>query len=109
MLTTVSHRCTLSAMEGVLVLIVIIAAALSRPIEARLWRAGVLSDRSTAILFVGRFPVVCLLFGLIVGAELPLLLGITLLALVPSLLFYRFMLTMLQDKRHEADDAGRLA
>jgi hypothetical protein len=85
--------------QGVVFVLVIIAAVASRPIEARLWRAGRLSDRTTAILLLGRFPVLCLVFGLMTGASLPVLVGITALAMVPSALFYRFTLDLLRDQK----------
>jgi len=85
-------------MEGALVAVVMVAAVVSRPLELRLWRAGRLSDRSTAILLIARFPVVCFVLGLIVGASGPLLIRITALAVLPGLLFYRFTLDLLRDQ-----------
>jgi hypothetical protein len=85
-------------MQGFLVVLVIVAAVASRLIEARLWRAGRLSNRATATLLLGTFPVVCLLFGLILGVSVPLLLGITALALVPTALFYCFTLDLLREQ-----------
>jgi hypothetical protein len=85
--------------QGVLIALVIIAAVLSRPMEARLWRAGKLSDRTTAILLLGRFPVLCFVFALIGGASLPFIVGITALgALLPALL-YRFTLDLLREQK----------
>ena len=55
--------------QGFVFAIIAIAAIASRPIEARLWRAGRLSDRATAILFLGRFPVLCFLFGLMASGS----------------------------------------
>jgi hypothetical protein len=60
-----------------------VAAVMSRPIEARLWRAGRLSDRSATILLLGRFPVFCCLGALILGADLPFVAGVALLGLLP--------------------------
>jgi hypothetical protein len=85
--------------EGVVLVLIIIAAVASRPFEARLWRAGRLSDRTTALLSLGRFPVLCFLVGLIAGASLPLLVGITAVAMVPPALFYRFTLDLLRDQK----------
>lgn len=86
-------------MQGVVFVLIVIAAIASRPIEARLWRAGRLSDRTTAILLVARFPVLCFVFGLLAGASLPLLIAITALAMVPPALFYRFTLDLLRDQK----------
>ena len=84
-------------MEGLLVALVIAAAVISRPIEVRLWRAGKISDRALAIVGLARFPIVAFVFGLIVGAPIPLLILITALAIVPGLMFYRFMLDFIRE------------
>jgi hypothetical protein len=79
--------------QGVLIGIVILAAVISRPVEARLWRAGRLSDRSAALL---------LLFGLILGASLPITIGITAITLLLAAVFYRVILDMLRETRQSA-------
>ena len=84
-------------MEGLLVALVIAAAVISRPIEMRLWRAGRISDRTLAIVGLARFPIIAFLFGLILGASIPLLILITAVAIVPGLMFYRFMLDFIRD------------
>jgi ABC-type multidrug transport system permease subunit len=84
--------------NGALIAIVIFAATISRPIEVHLWRAGRLSDRATAMLLVGRFPVVAFLFGLILGGSLPRTIGLTLLALLPAAFFYGMILSLLRDE-----------
>jgi hypothetical protein len=89
-------------MHGVLAVLVILGAVASRPLEARRWRAGRISNRTTTVLLLGRFPVVCCLFGLILGAPLPLVVGITVLALVPTALFYRFTLGLLREQMPES-------
>jgi hypothetical protein len=78
--------------------LLIAAAVISRPVEVRLWRAGRLSDRTTALLLVGRFPVVVGLYAIIDGASLPFIAGITLMGLVPAVLFYRFALDLLGEQ-----------
>ncbi len=85
--------------QAVAIILVIAAAVISRPIEARLWRAGRLSDRTTAILLVARFPIVAFLFAIIVGAAPLLALAITLVALLPTLLLYRSTLSTLREQR----------
>ena len=89
-------------MEGALIAIVIVAAAISRPIESRLWRNGRLSDRTTALLLVGRLPVVVCLFALILGAPLLVLIGVTMMALISAALFYGLTLGLLRDQALEA-------
>ena len=86
-------------MQGVVLVLIVIAAVASRPIVARRWRAGRLSDRTTAILLLGCFPALCFVFGLIAGASLPVLIGITAVAMVPMALFYRFTLDLLLDQK----------
>jgi hypothetical protein len=48
---------------------------------------------------LGRFPVLCFVFGLMAGASPPLLVGITAVAMVPPALFYRFTLDLLRDQK----------
>jgi hypothetical protein len=85
--------------QGVLVAVFFIAALASRPIEARLWRAGRISDRTTAVLVLGRFPVLSFLFALIGGASLPLIVGVTALGAIGPVLFYRYMLDLLREQK----------
>jgi hypothetical protein len=89
--------------EGAFVAIVIFAATISRPIEVQLWRMGRLSDRVTALLLVGRFPVVAFLFGVILGGSLPRTIILTLLAALPVVFFYPLVLNVL---RQEARRSG---
>jgi predicted Na+-dependent transporter len=89
-------------MEAVPAIVVLGAALAYRPIVARAWRAGRLSDRTTSILTLGRFPVVCFLFGLILRVQPPFLIGLTILTLLPSALFYRQTLNFLREQAAEA-------
>jgi hypothetical protein len=93
-------------MQGVLGGLLMVAAVISRPIEARLWRAGHLSDRSATILLLGRFPVFCCLGALILGADLPFVAGVTMLGLLPSALLYRFILDLLREQTRERRKAA---
>lgn len=86
-------------MEGVWVVLLIVAAVASRPIEARLWRSGRLSDRTAAILMLGRFPVLAFFFGLLSGASPLLALAVTALALLPPVVFYRSFVDLLRQQR----------
>lgn len=85
-------------MQGALIAIVIFAATITRPIEVQLWRMGRLSDRVTALLLVGRFPVVAFLFGVILGGSLPRTIILTLLAVLPLVFFYPLVLDVLRDE-----------
>jgi len=89
-------------MQAVLIAIVVVAAVISRPIEVSLWRAGRLSNRTIALLLLGRFPLVVGLFALILGASPPIVIGLTVLALLPGALFYRVALNLLRDQALEA-------
>jgi hypothetical protein len=84
---------------GVLFWVVLIAAVVSRPVEARLWRAGRISDRTTAILLLGRFPVVVFLFAVLAGGGPLFVVAFTALATLPALAFYRFMLRLLREQK----------
>jgi len=52
-----------------LVVAVVVVAIVSRLLDVYLWRAGRISDRTAAILLLGRFPIVGLLYSLIIGAS----------------------------------------
>jgi hypothetical protein len=93
--------------QSALTVLLIAAAVISRPIEARLWRAGRLSDRTTALLLVGRFPVVVGLFAIIDGGAPPLVAGVTLLGIVPAAMFYRFTLDLLREQSRLCAAAAR--
>jgi hypothetical protein len=89
-------------MQAALIAVVVVAAVISRPIEVRLWRAGRLSNRATAVLLLARFPLVVVLFALILGASAPIAIGLTILAMLPAVLFYRFALDLVRDQALEA-------
>jgi hypothetical protein len=85
----------------------IVAIALvvaSRPIEARLWRAGRLSDRAVAILLLSRLPLIALL--VIVSQGAPPAVGLFLLGIsvVPGLLAYRWVLALVRGQHAQAAD-----
>ena len=61
--------------------------------------SGRLSDRTTAILLVSRFPVLIFIFGLMAGSSLPVLIGITAGSMVATALFYPFTLDLLRDQK----------
>ena len=86
-------------MQGALVVLVILAALISRPLEVRLWRAGKLSDQTTASLVLGRFPAVTFLFAVLLGGAPLLVLAVTALATLPTLAFYRFTLGLLREQK----------
>jgi hypothetical protein len=90
---------TVRLMEGIVVVLVILAAVISRPVEVRLWRAGKLSDRTAALLLVGRFPILGFVFAVLVGGEPLFVLAITGLATLTALAFYRLTLGLLRERK----------
>ena len=84
----------MSVGAGVALMILLVA---SRPFEVRAWRAGRISDRTAAILILGRFPLIGLLVGVFGGAGIPataLLFG---LMCIPAVVLYGWALRRIQD------------
>jgi hypothetical protein len=52
-----------------LVVALLVVFVASRPVEARLWRAGRLSDRTTTVLMLGRMPALALVVCVAQGAS----------------------------------------
>ena len=84
-----------------LVVVVLVVFVASRPIEARLWRAGRLSDRTTTILVLGRMPALVLVACVAEGASPLLTAGLIALSLLPMALFFRFFMNLLAEQRAE--------
>ena len=78
--------------DAVVVVMVIALAVISRAVAVRLWRSGRINDRALMILTVARFPVVVFVFGLIVGAAIPLLIVLVAGSVVLSILLHRIVL-----------------
>jgi hypothetical protein len=85
-------------MDWWLVILIVAVALLSRPIESRLWRTGLLSDRKLTLLLVGRFPLLVGLVGLLAGASLPVVLLAVAISLLSGLFLYRFALGLVQER-----------
>ncbi len=83
--------------------LVIVLAVASRPIESRLWRAGRISDRTLALLLLGRFPLFVVLVALTAGGPSPFLLVLIVISLLPGLVFYRSMLSQIRASAAERD------
>ena len=83
---------------GALVVVLIVVAVGARPVAVRLWLTGLISDRALFVASVARFPAIVLAFGLILRVPLPLLLLLTLLSLVPGLLFSRVVHDAIQKR-----------
>jgi hypothetical protein len=86
------------AVQGPLVVLLMLAFPLITLIAARLWRAGRLSDRNLAILAVGLAPALVILYGLIQGSSLSLLLVLTALTVLPGMALYQTILRLIRDQ-----------
>ena len=85
---------TVSVGAGVALMILLVA---SRPFEVRAWRAGRISDRTAAILILGRFPLIGLLVGVFSGAGIPATALLVGLMAIPAVLLYGWSLRRIQD------------
>ncbi len=92
-----------------LVVALLIIFVASRPVEARLWRAGRLSDRTTTILMLGRMPALALVVCVAQGASPVLTAGILAISLLPMALFFRFFMGFLAEQRAERQKQGAAA
>jgi hypothetical protein len=89
--------------QGALLALVFVACIAERPIAAWLWRRGRLSDRTAALLLVGRFPACVALILLIMGVD-PLLSVVVIVPVtVISALFHRLLRDSMVDVRRELD------
>ena len=83
------------------VVVVLIVFLASRPMAARLWRAGRLSDRTTTILVLGRMPALVLVVCVAQGAAPLLTAGLIAASLLPMAPFFRFAMNLLAEERAE--------
>jgi len=81
-----------------MMLLVVVAAVASRPIEVRVWRAGRLSDRTMTLLLFGRFPLVVASFTVLSGGSLLMTLLLVGISALPGLFLYRFMVGFIHDQ-----------
>ena len=58
------------APDPILLALLLIGLVVTRPLEERLWRAGRVSDRTSAVLVVARLPALALGFALITAEPL---------------------------------------
>src|SRR6476620_10875191 len=90
----------MSVGAGVAMMILLVA---TRPFEVRAWRAGRISDRTAAILILGRFP----LIGLVGDAGIPATALLVGLMFVPAILLYGWALRRIQAARADLLPARR--
>ena len=84
-------------------LAIIAVAVASRPIEARLWHAGRLSDRAVTLLLLTRTPMLALAACIFLGADVPLTVGLLALTALPMVLLYRFVMNFIASERAERE------
>ena len=78
---------------------VLIAVVVSRPLEARLWRQGRLSNRGLAILLLARSPFIAIFAVLADRFDL----GLFLIAIsaLPGIVLYRFVRDQIEEQARE--------
>jgi hypothetical protein len=97
-------------MQPWLVVAALVVFLASRPIEARLWLTGRLSDRTTTLLVLGRMPALVLVACVFEGAPLILTIGLVAVASLVPALSYRFFMNLLAEQRGEREkEAARAA
>jgi len=74
--------------QTVLLALLVFALVATRPFEERRWRDGRISDRTSALLVVGRLPVLALGFALISARDPLTALAMLLIALLLAALLY---------------------
>ena len=79
-------------------LVILVALVASRPIEARLWRAGRISNRTVTILLLGRFPVIVAIGAWATGGLTIITVALVAISLVLPMAFYRYFLSLVQEQ-----------
>lgn len=82
-----------------LVALLVVAAVISRPVAARTVACGQAIGPSTALILVGRLPVLMFLFAVLVGREPLLIVAVKALGTLPAIAFYRFTLGLLREQK----------
>ena len=80
----------------ILLALLVFAMVATRPFEEGRWRAGRISDRTSALLVLGRLPVLLGGFALIAGLPLPVAAAAMLVALLPGALLYPWVVGRLR-------------
>ncbi len=83
----------MSVGAGVAMMILLVA---TRPFEVRAWRAGRISDRTAALLILGRFPLIGLVVGVLGGAGIPATALLVGLMCIPAVVLYGWSLRRIQ-------------
>jgi hypothetical protein len=89
---------------GLVILVLLVA---SRPIEARLWRGGRISDQMVTILLLGRFPIVVGIAAGATGGFTALTAALIAISLLLPLVFYRYTLSLVREQSAQRADSSR--
>jgi hypothetical protein len=79
-------------------LLIVVIAVASRPVEARLWRAGRISDRTLTILALGRLPILVAIAALATSGPTLLTFALIGVSLIVPALFYRWALALVREQ-----------
>jgi hypothetical protein len=82
--------------QNIVLALLVFALVATRLWEEGLWRAGRISDRTSAILVVGRLPFLFFGFTLFTGQELHVVVGATVLGIVAAAALYPFVVRRLR-------------
>ncbi len=85
--------------ETIQLAVLVFALIATRPFEEGRWRAGRISDRTSALLVVGRLPFLVVGFALITEREPAVVLGMTVISLVIAALIYPLVVGRLRRVR----------
>lgn len=83
----------------ILLALLVFALVATRPFEERRWREGRVSDGTAALLILGRLPVLLGGFCVIEGVPLPATAAVVLVALIPGLLLFPWVVRRLRRAR----------
>jgi hypothetical protein len=76
---------------------------ITRPFETRAWQAGRISDRTLALLILGRFPILGLAAGIVGGAGLAGTVVLFGLMCIPGVVLYGWTLRRIQERGQDLD------
>ena len=80
---------------------VLIAVVVTRPLEARLWRQGRLSNRGLAILLLARSPFIAIFAVLAYRFDIALGLFLIAISALPGIVLYRFVRDQIEEQARE--------
>jgi hypothetical protein len=75
----------------------------TRPFETRAWQAGRISDRTLAILILGRFPLLGIAAGIVGGANLAVIVALFVVMSIPAIVLYGWTVRRIRDRAQDLD------